>query len=530
MFQVTIWSVPPLLAALVGVGTYLRLADKKRVPGIHAILTLLAAMLFWSGAQFVGSLFTDPGIKLIAAKFAYFGIVLTPVAWLVFAVGYTSRQLRMSAWALNGICLLPFVTLVLVVTNEWHQLIWTGARLVTADAFVGLEMSYGPWFWVHAAYSYLLTVVATTILAYAIYQTTGEMKPVIAVVLAPLVVVLGNLFYISPINPVPWFDMTTVAFAAGAMILDVGVLRHGVLDSIPVLRDRVVEQLSDGVVVVDHDGCIIDINASALDILETTRSRLHHTPITEFIRSVPLASLLGAQRKSLEVTLRQRAYDVSASQLDSTNPQGDFVLVFRDVTRRRKAEQDLRDAQGELVRLAHTDSLTGLHNRRFFMQRLQEEVERVRRHGNSLSVLLFDLDYFKRINDTYGHDTGDRILQAVADASSEIKRITDVAARIGGEEFALLLPETDADGALQLAHRLRQSIEQIPTTGLTGEDTEVTASVGVATVSYIDGAADSVLRLADEALYQAKDAGRNQVRCADVPPRRGAPLVLHDAR
>jgi len=109
--------------------------------------------------------------------------------------------------------------------------------------------------------------------------------------------------------------------------------------------------------------------------------------------------------------------------------------------------------------MAHTDALTGLYNRRIFMQRLEEEIERVKRHNSTLSVLLFDLDHFKKVNDTYGHDVGDAVLQTVATTTSDVKRVTDVAARLGGEEFGVLLPETDQEGAVQVANRLRQSIE-----------------------------------------------------------------------
>jgi diguanylate cyclase (GGDEF)-like protein len=192
------------------------------------------------------------------------------------------------------------------------------------------------------------------------------------------------------------------------------------------------------------------------------------------------------------------------------------VLVLRDVTDRKKTEHDLRQVQEELVRLAHTDYLTGIHNRRFFMQRLAEEIERVRRHGSQLSVLLFDLDHFKNVNDRCGHYAGDQILKSVADVSMDIKRITDIAARIGGEEFALLLPETDQTGAVLMAQRLRQTIARISHPLTTERKIQVTASIGVATVSAQTQDLENVLNHADDALYKAKNSGRNAVCCADI--------------
>jgi len=519
MFQITIWSIPPLLAALVGVGAYLRVRKMKRVPGMQALLALLAAVLFWSGAQFIGSVSTLTSIKVLAAQLSYFGIVITPVAWLSFAVSYTRRQMKLPRIALNLICVVPLITIVLVMTNDWHQLIWSDIDFVLEQGVFGMITHHGAWFYVHATYSYGLLLVATTILAWSIGHTTGAWKPVVAVVAAPLMVALANLFYLSSLNPAPWFDMTTLGFAAAAMILDGGVLRYGVLETIPVVRDRVVEQLRDGVIVINYNGMIVDINDSALQTLKASRAELSDKTITDFVESLSLKEITSfedSDHQSLEITLRDRAYDVSASSLDDTNPDADLVLVLRDVTDRRKTEQDLRQAQEELVRLAHTDYLTGLHNRRFFMQRLAEEIERVRRHGSRLSVLLFDLDYFKQVNDVCGHYTGDEILKSVADVSMDVKRITDITARIGGEEFALLLPETDQTGAVQMAQRLRQAIANIHHPRTEKRKISVTASIGVATVGALTQDLENVLNHADEALYKAKHSGRNAVCCADI--------------
>lgn len=519
MFQITIWSIPPLLAALVCVGAYLRARKMKRVPGMQALLALLAALLFWSGAQFLGSIFTVPTVQLLTAKLAYFGIVLTPVAWLFFAVGYTRRQMRLPKLALNLICIVPAVTLILVMTNDWHHLIWRQVDFVRDDGVFGMITEHGTWFWIHAFYSYTMLMVATTILAWSIGHTTGAWKPVVAVIAAPIVVALTNLFYLSPLNPAPWLDLTTLGFAIAAMILDGGVLRYGVLETMPVVRDRVVEQLRDGVIVLNANGMVVDINESALQILRSSRAELSERAITSFFTAFSMDELTNSERpdgQGLTTTLRGRSYDISASSLDDTDPDADVILVLRDITDRLQTEQDLLAAQEELVRLAHTDYLTGIHNRRFFMQRLSEEVERVRRHGSQLSVLLFDLDYFKNVNDQCGHAAGDKILRAVADVTVEVKRITDIAARIGGEEFALLLPETDQTGAVSTAQRLRQTIARIALPETQAKKIKVTASIGVATVSAVSQDLENVLNHADEALYKAKHSGRNAVCCADI--------------
>ena len=161
--------------------------------------------------------------------------------------------------------------------------------------------------------------------------------------------------------------------------------------------------------------------------------------------------------------------------------------------------------------MAHTDALTNMHNRRYFMLRLNEEVERARRHGSVMSVLIFDLDHFKKVNDTFGHDSGDAVLVAVAEVVDQVKRVSDIACRLGGEEFALLLPETDKAGALNLAQRLRRGIQDYPYEQKINQPLKVTASIGVATVTGNTQAPETILKIADRALYKAKDNGRNTV-------------------
>jgi len=278
-----------------------------------------------------------------------------------------------------------------------------------------------------------------------------------------------------------------------------------------VVRDRIFKELSDPLVVINHRGLLIDANQTAMKMLAIDRASLASRTIAQFMPSWPPEALARTGSASEEVTIGGPIYDVAFLRLDPSSDFSDVVLVFRDVTIRREDERRLRKMQKELERLAPTGSLTGLYNRRIFMQRLEEAVERVRRHGSVLSVLIFDLDFFKSINDTYGHDTGDVVLVAVARVTTDVKRLSDVAARIGGEEFALLLPETDQQGAVQLAQRLRSSIEKRAYLSTSGVPVQVTASIGVAMATKDTQEVEKLLSSADKQLYQAKNNGRNRV-------------------
>ncbi|MFH1731791.1 MAG: diguanylate cyclase [Planctomycetota bacterium] len=197
----------------------------------------------------------------------------------------------------------------------------------------------------------------------------------------------------------------------------------------------------------------------------------------------------------------------------------DYVTKPFDVVELRarvRAALRTKRLQDLLIHYGQVDPLTELNNRRVLMERLREEWARIQRHGGSLAFIMADIDHFKRINDAHGHPQGDRVLCEVARIIAAECRQSDIPGRYGGEEFAVVCVESDAEDAASLAERCRERIEEerVP---LAAEDIQVTASFGV---SDSGGAAsqDELVEAADTALYEAKRAGRNRVVIADSPP------------
>jgi diguanylate cyclase (GGDEF)-like protein len=186
-------------------------------------------------------------------------------------------------------------------------------------------------------------------------------------------------------------------------------------------------------------------------------------------------------------------------------PGGGRMLTYNDVT------DIVRNAE-ELERLATTDGMTGIYNRRHFLTLADHEWGRSRRYGRELSFLMIDIDYFKKINDGFGHEIGDRMIVHLTNLANSCKRVPDVLARIGGEEFAMLLPETDLTGAEMVAERLRCEVVENPLVVTSGK-IPATVSIGVATVDSAMTGISDLMKAADQALYQAKRGGRNRVVC-----------------
>jgi diguanylate cyclase (GGDEF)-like protein len=180
----------------------------------------------------------------------------------------------------------------------------------------------------------------------------------------------------------------------------------------------------------------------------------------------------------------------------------------------KRLESELRDKNQMLAKESMTDAVTGLRSRRYVSEVLAIEVLRARRYRLPLAVMMADLDHFKRVNDRFGHPVGDTVLRRVSDLLRGLLRATDVAGRFGGEEFLVILPQTDRDGARTLAERWRQSLELASLEAPDGKRIRTTVSVGVAEFSAQMERPDDLVRAADEALYSAKASGRNRVALA----------------
>jgi diguanylate cyclase (GGDEF)-like protein len=226
------------------------------------------------------------------------------------------------------------------------------------------------------------------------------------------------------------------------------------------------------------------------------------------LQDIPIILLTSHEEMGTKV----RGLEQGASDYLTKPFSPEELLARVKVQLKIKSLQDnLKGKNLLLQELAQTDPLTELYNRRHMMTVLAAEFDRSRRVASPFALLMVDLDHFKKVNDTYGHLQGDKVLQSTSWEIKDVLRQYDSAARFGGEEFALLLPEATLDGAVVVAERLRESISNIEFTG-EFEKLKITVSIGVAAIPHdkIDTIED-LIRLADKALYTAKDNGRNRV-------------------
>ncbi len=282
-------------------------------------------------------------------------------------------------------------------------------------------------------------------------------------------------------------------------------------------RDRAILDAIASGYLVTNNGCISEVNDVMCEILGFSRDELVGvTPPWPFwppegvelgfqlIDEVLAKARESGRGETFEIPLMRKDGTRFIAEITATaahNPDGSemaWVSTIHDVSRRR-------DYEAELERLANHDPLTGLANRRLFERRLQEEMTDAVRYDRSLAVAILDLDHFKRVNDRFGHPTGDRALKETAQRLSQALRSGDLLARVGGEEFAWILPEAQTQGAWAAVERARQAISEVPYE----EIGTLTISVGVGLRAELRDAAE-LYKNADRSLYQAKRDGRNR--------------------
>jgi diguanylate cyclase (GGDEF)-like protein/PAS domain S-box-containing protein len=511
-WQEILLIAPYLLSAAICAVTGLYAFQRRSLPG--AFLFALLAMLEteWT-LGFVGQLLApDLASALFWNNVQFLGAVTTPIAYFSFSLAYTGRQVphpRLSHALVGGGAV---ALLLLIWTDGIHHLFRTNPQLVPGDLFGRLVFANGPAFNLYTVYAYFLLIVGTVYLAVN-YSTAPrvfrlQVGAVLVGILIPWVTTVVTWLNLAPVQ---LHDITPLTFAVSNLVVAWALFRYGLFEFAPIAYSTLVEQLEDGVIVVDYQMRIVDMNPAALHIFGLSVKQTLGRPLAQTLPVFdPLAADLAAGGSlSKEIDLipegHPRNFEARISSLyDNRRRESGRLILLRDITIHKQAENRLKQ-------LAITDPLTGLYNRRYFFSLAESEFERATQNQLPFSIILMDVDFFKNINDSYGHPAGDRVLEKLAQRARDALRRGDVLARYGGEEFSILLPQTDLPAAIQVAERLRLSVAQEETIPGIGQ-VEVTASLGVATLDATPGLDfNQLLERADRALYLDKHESRNRV-------------------
>jgi PAS domain S-box-containing protein len=348
-WQHTPYTLPLLIAAGISAGLVLYSWRYRLGAGSMPFVVVMLALVVWSVGYALELASVDLVDKIFWAKIEYLGIVTVPVGWLAFTLQYTGREAWLTRRNLAALAAEPLVALLLVWTNEAHDLIWRTTRLDTSGSFSMLHFSYGPLFQVHVAYSYLLLLGGTLLLLQALARSPQLYRwQALAILIGVLAPWAGNALYISGLSPFPHLDLTPFGYTLTGLVVTLGLLRFRLLDILPVARDAIVTDMPDGVMVLDAQNRIVDLNPAAAKIVGLPVSEAIGQLARQVLTSWPdlAESYRDVEETHSEISLGeddgQIIYDLRISPMHDRRGQlSGRLVVLRDITERKRTERAL---------------------------------------------------------------------------------------------------------------------------------------------------------------------------------------------
>jgi diguanylate cyclase (GGDEF)-like protein/PAS domain S-box-containing protein len=519
-----------LLLTLSAVLSWIILAYSCRMrtsPGAFGLIIYTGATMWWAITYAVHWLFFAQMENFLWLDLTYLGVVGVPVGFLIFSASITNRATWLIPRRSYLLFIEPIITIILLFTDPYHGLFFGGNRQSGSDVI----LSGGIWYRVNVFYLYVLIALALLFLIQSYFKSGPLQKRQIGIILGgSCIALITNIMVLQRFNPFPDLDLTPMAFSLTSLVYAYGLFIYGILDIIPVARNLVIETMADGVLVVDSNFRIVDVNYAFIQLLSLQSFEPRGQKISQILPGWEELIKKNNSGQNIKETLQIHPEGLQFVELHMTSlsnkndkPTG-YVIVIRDISERVNAENQLKrsnvllniqlekvaEMQEQLREQANRDPLTGLYNRRFLDFALSQEILDAEQKGEEVSIIFCDIDHFKIINDQFGHLVGDAVLQSIANILLSTIREDDIACRMGGDEFIIVLPRT----TIQVAeNRALELIQRISNYDFSSPDIKPCIQLSVGVVCYPQHGADrdELFRAADVALYQAKSRGRNQV-------------------
>ncbi|HHW32460.1 MAG TPA: diguanylate cyclase [Clostridiaceae bacterium] len=442
----------------------------------------------------------------------YFGLPFISVLWLLVALLYTKTIYSLEILMTLLLFTVPIMTFFIRLTNPWHHLFYKRLEIRWFLEYKSLYMERGLWYYVNISYT-ILCLLLTVIIYYIGYlkNKAGYTKPHFFVFLfASLLPFIGIMMILFTYDE--WtIDYSALIMPVSLLIISYGIYKYDFLEIRTLARETIFENNFAGMLVLGPGKRIVDYNKAAEKFFKAINISLNKYPIEHILNREPkLLEIFESENSrdfSLVIDGEERFFEIDAVPLgDSHDGNTRMLKSIRDVTEERKIQEKLKF-------LATIDSLSGLYNRAEFMNLAKREFARTKKNNEELSLMIMDLDNFKIINDTFGHATGDEIIREIGRIIKASFRKTDIAGRIGGEEFAVVLKNASIEEAKKIAEKFRETVAGRKVF-YGGQEISFTVSIGVAAIRDKTGDIndiEDILKKADDALYKAKAKGRNCV-------------------
>jgi diguanylate cyclase (GGDEF)-like protein/PAS domain S-box-containing protein len=482
---------------------------QQRTAGAKAFGFFAITIFLWTFLAFPEYYSLSLRPRALFGKLQYFGIVFMPLAWLIFTLNYTQRNALLTKRILSALLIIPVLSLLLAFSDNWHGLVWKSVSY-TDTPFPSLIIEHGFWFkYVFLPYTYGLFTLGVFVLmnSFLLDSSLYRRQTGLVLVAASMPLVANVLYLLSGLH-LYGLDPTPYGFAVCIALCVPTLFRKDPLVITPISYREVFLNTTDSVLLIGKDHSIIDINPRALKDLGLEAKSVLGKPFVNlypdfqgFLKEDPGEQ--SSHTLELKSETGEQFVELKLSPLlTSQGKQIGQMIMLRDVTTEYKQKTVLE-------RFAYLDALTGIANRNQLKLESERAFALAKRYGIALSILYVDLDKFKQINDTYGHEIGDEVLIHVANCLRRAMRENDVVARIGGDEFAVLLYEASAAETREAKERLEAILQQ--PFKVADQLLSIYASIGFALHPKDGETLRDLLRHADAAMYQVKRDKRSSV-------------------
>ncbi|MCQ4088020.1 histidine kinase N-terminal 7TM domain-containing protein [Saccharibacillus sp. JS10] len=507
---IAIFAISGVLSVLLAIYSSLQ---KTRFSGMRLFIMMsIATAIYTFGSSMELASSTLDEIKFWIS-FEYLGLPFISPLNLMVVFHYVGRERMMTTKAAAAMLILPAITTGLMLTNDVHGLVYQSMSLRADAPWPLADFAMGFWYVVNGSYTLACGVVGMWLLARHMRQTLNVHRKQTAVMFLGLFLPIGaSLIYIMNLTPYH-IDPVPATMSLTNLLYCWAILSSGMLTSTPVVRENILESMSDGVIVLDPAGRIADYNkAASLLFPFLTRQKIGSLATEVFPKHQlrdeddDLQFLQDEERVIEWLEENETRFYRTRSSPIYFRRGGIYAgrtLVVLDMTENVRLHR-------KLEHMATHDGMTQIYNRTHFVERSEILLEEASQSKQHLTIALFDIDRFKNINDTYGHDIGDIVIRHVVHCCQIHLGDRDVFGRYGGEEFALCMPGRSLDESFQLLEAIRHELYSTPVLTPAGE-IGVTASFGL-TEATSNLPLKTLTKMADEALYLAKQSGRNNVQ------------------
>ena len=441
-------------------------------------------------------------------KVLYIGASFVATFAFFFMADYCNIKLH-PVFIKTPMVILSLLSMVTMWTTKFHHLVYRDYHYITGITHY-LDFTPGPFYNILHSYPTICMCLAMAVLVFQMRKWKAKYRNQLVILLICLIIpfLAESIYYLTTITGLNVYHMylTPYSIAIMSFCLYLGVIRFNIFEIISVATETAMDHIREGFILVDDDNNYLACNPTAAKMLPGITKLLKGESV--FTTSDWPEELKDVESGSAEFSITNekgaKYFRASVSPMFAENQNlMAKIILFSDITDNVNLVKELENA-------AYIDALTGLYNRKHFIELATVDIERALRLNQTIYTVMLDLDFFKKVNDTHGHAAGDMVLKTTAGIIRQTIRSYDLMGRYGGEEFVLLITALDAPEAYKLMERIRENMEH---SIMRYEDVEIriTCSIGLAEFLENDTLETSVKK-ADDALYAAKNSGRNKVK------------------